>query len=121
MKPITTEKEYEDKYQFYYNLKNKTIVCTALYKNQTVCGVAKCSPEDAFDVNTGKKLAYLRCKQRLMHKKSKHAHKVYDNALDEAAIATDKLHRAAEFVKDVDSQLGLITDELINFECELSV
>jgi hypothetical protein len=72
---------YGEKYHFYHNAETGTIVCTTLYKGQMVRGIAKCSPEDDFDIEIGKKLAYLRCKQKFFKKKVKRACQAYKDAV----------------------------------------
>lgn len=112
---------YGEKYHFYHNADTGTIVCTTLYKGQMVRGIAKCSPEDNFDIEVGKKLAYLRCKQKFAQKKLKRAHNAYLDAITVESRAKHNLSKAAEFVDDSHCQLELISDELINFEYDLGI
>ena len=112
--------EYGEKYRFYHNAENSVIVCTTIYKGETVRGVAKCSPEDRFDVEAGKRLAYLRCKQKFLHKKLKRAQKVYASAVSEHAKTQNMYQVAAEFVEDVETQIGDIDYELYEFERKLN-
>ena len=112
---------YGEKYRFYYHAETNTVVCTTMYKGQTVRGVAKCNPEDRFNLETGKKLAYLRCKKKFAHKKLCRAEKAYADAVTVEARAHNNLCKAAEFVDDSNYQLDLVTDELTNFERELEI
>ena len=112
---------YGEKYHFYHNEENGTIVCTTLYKGQMVRGVAKCSPEDNFDINLGKKLAYLRCKEKFSRKKLARARKAYAEAVEIEARADNNLWKAAEFVDDSNYQLELTRNELSRFEHELGI
>ena len=109
------------KYQFHYNPGTQTVVCTTFYKGQTVRGVAKCNPDDNFDIDVGKKLALLRCRQKLARKKIKRARKVYDDALCAEIKAKHNFGKATDFLNDSAYQLDLATNELINFERELSI
>lgn len=43
----------------------KMVVVTTKYEGKTIKGVAKCAPEDTFDVEVGTKLAKLRCIDKL--------------------------------------------------------
>lgn len=113
--------DYGEKYNFHYNSDTKTVVCTTRYKGQTVRGIAKCSPEDNFDITVGKKLAYLRCRQKFARKKLKRAHRAYADALCIEARARNNFYKATEFVNDSDYQLELATNDLINFERELGI
>ena len=40
---------------------NNKVICISTYAKKVVRGVAKCSPNDNFDIEIGKKLAQLRC------------------------------------------------------------
>lgn len=112
--------EYGDKYHFYHNTTNGIIVCTTIYKGQIIRGIAKCSPEDNFDIETGKKLAYLRCKRKFTHKKLKRAQAVYFDAARAYAKAKYDFNTAHEFVEDVEIQLNILDNELAQFEQELN-
>lgn len=46
----------------------KMVVVTTKYEGKTIKGVAKCAPEDTFDVEVGTKLAKLRCLSKLYDK-----------------------------------------------------
>ena len=112
--------EYGDKYRFYHNADNGIIVCTTTYKGKTVRGTAKCSPEDNFDINTGKKLAYLRCKTNFMHKKYQRARKVCEDTTRAYAKAQNARDAAFEFADDVAFQYTTLYNELAKFEQELN-
>lgn len=107
---------YSNKYHFYHNKDTGTIVCTTMYKGQMVRGVAKCSPDDNFDLDTGKRLAYLRCRLRYMKKKAKRANAVYKEAVIAEAKARDRLQHMIEFVQDAEEQIQTAANELLKFE-----
>lgn len=111
---------YGTKYHFYYNEDSKTIVCTTLYKGQLARGIAKCNPDDSFDIEVGKKLAYLRCKQKFAQKKLKRARKAHREAIATHAAATNNLSKACEFCMDAEAQLIMATHDLFSFEAELN-
>lgn len=112
---------YGEKYHFYHNADNGTIVCTTMYKGHMVRGTAKCSPEDNFNIETGKKLAYLRCKEKFSRKKLRRAHGAHKEAVIAEARAKNNLGKAIDFVNDSNYQLELATNELIKFEHELGI
>ncbi len=70
------------KYKFF--VFGNQVVAVSTYAGKTVRGVAKCHPDDAYDVEKGKMLAALRCNAR---------------------IAEKRLNRANEKVKDATRQL----------------
>ena len=53
-------KNFVPKYRYYTNGKN-VVVAVASYAGQTIRGVAKCSEQDEFNLETGKELAAARC------------------------------------------------------------
>lgn len=69
-----------DKYQYYFG-KNK-VVAVSTYAGRKVRGVAKCDPNDTFDVEKGKKLAAARCNLRVAEKRKKNAARRLDEARD---------------------------------------
>lgn len=113
-------KTYGEKYHFYYHEDKKTVVCTTLYKGQMVRGIAKCDPEDEFDLEFGKKVAYLRCKAKFARKKFKHALKVEREAFVVANKAKYHLDKASEFVSDAEMQLVNAMVELNDLETRMN-
>ena len=111
--------EYGEKYHFYYHAETNTIVCTTLYKGQMVRGIAKCDNEDNFDIDIGKKLAYLRCRQKYMRKKFKRAKIVVEMARSEMHRARKNLNKAGAFLDDSEDQLDSVTNELNELEEKL--
>lgn len=61
------------RYEYYVNNKKQEVYCVTKYENETVKGVAKCSPEDKFDLEKGKRLAKARCVKKFYNKKLNHA------------------------------------------------
>ena len=66
----------DNKFKF-FNFKSKngsnTVVAVTTYAGKAVKGYAKCSPEDTFDLETGKKLAKARCQLRVAEKRKARA------------------------------------------------
>ena len=116
MELAQTNTEYSDKYIFHYNSNSNTIVCTTVYKGQTIRGIAKCSPEDSFDMEAGKRLAYLRCRKKFAKKKCKRASKAYRDAVEAQTKAEQHYLNALVFWSDAMMQLETINDELVEFE-----
>lgn len=57
-------KNFVPKYRYYTNGEN-VVVAVASYAGRTIRGVAKCSEQDEFDLETGKKLAAARCAMKI--------------------------------------------------------
>ena len=57
-------KNFVPKYKYFTNGEN-VVVAVSSYKGRTIRGVAKCSEQDEFDLETGKKLAAARCAMKV--------------------------------------------------------
>ena len=67
-----------EKYK-YYQAGNKVIAVSS-FAGRTVRGVAKCAPNDEFDLEKGKKLAALRCNEKVAQRRLARAHKKQEEA-----------------------------------------
>lgn len=80
----------------YIDEKNKTVIAVCKYNGHKVRAIAKCSPEDTFDIEFGTKLAIARCKSKLAKSKIRKATKAYMKA----SIAADEAQRQYDKMKD---------------------
>lgn len=64
-------KNFVPKYKYFTNGEN-VVVAVASYKGRTIRGVAKCSEQDEFDLETGKKLAAARCAMKIAKERVKY-------------------------------------------------
>lgn len=72
----------------------KVVVATSTYAGKTVRGVARCHPNDEFDIDKGIKLAVYRCNLKVADKRQARAcRKVKETklALYEAQVFLDKM------------------------------
>ena len=102
--------------QMYNNYKyietpNK-VIALSTYAGKTVRGIAKCHPNDTFDVEFGRKLAAARCNAKIAAKRVVNAKNKYwetYNKLIEATKAHDKYSTyyidAAEHLKEAEAYL----------------
>ena len=51
------------KTKYIYSINGNTVYCMTYYAGKTIKGVAKCDPEDEFDITLGKKIALTRAQQ----------------------------------------------------------
>ena len=63
-------KNFVPKYRYYTNGEN-IVVAVASYKGRTIRGVAKCSEQDEFDLETGKNLAAARGAMKIARERVK--------------------------------------------------
>ena len=88
-----------------YNYKYVVIPCEKViaistYAGRTVKGVAKCHPNDTFDVEFGKKLAAARCNEKIAYKRLTRALNKFGEAVDESVAADEKMKRMRDYVLD---------------------
>lgn len=109
-----------NKYKFYtYTVKGENgekISCVSAvssYAGKTVKGTAKCHPNDVFDYERGKKLAALRCGQKIAKKRVARA----TARMDEAIRLDEKLKKfkldSARYMRDAQNELNA-------YNCQLS-
>lgn len=86
--------EKKNYYKTYTDAKNRTVIAVCRYAGHSVKGIAKCAPEDTFDIETGKKLAIARCEWKVAKLKLQNASKKYleaAKAADEASLRYSKM------------------------------
>lgn len=93
------------------------VICLSSYMGRTVRGVAKCSPNDEFNEEFGKKLAQARCDYKVAQKRYERAVKKNDEAEDALYAAEqysdkmeDYLWEAEEAFDDAASTLMELLD-----------
>ena len=86
------------KYKFFTG-KNK-VIAVSTYEGKPVRGIAKCSPEDAFDMNKGKELAAARCNERVAEKRMRRAVKEYEKAKKIFAEAENRVNKMNDYYRD---------------------
>lgn len=82
-----------EKYR-YYTAGNK-IIAVSTYAGKTVRGVAKCAEGDTFDMEKGKRLAALRCAEKIAFKRA-------ERAMDKVVEAQKKVQAAQEYRNKMD-------------------
>lgn len=105
-----------EKYRYYIAKKDDGIsyqvVAVSTYAGHIVRGVSKCDPRDEFSLETGKKLAALRCNVKVGEKRVKAAAK----AEQEAAIALENAKyrylEMMQFKADAEAELNAAKADL---------
>ena len=90
--------------QMYNNYKyietpNK-VIALSTYAGKTVRGVAKCHPNDTFDVEFGRKLAAARCNAKIAKKREANAVRKYQNIHDKYMEARRALEKCSLYYSD---------------------
>lgn len=82
-----------ERYRYYVqeNKNGTNVIAVTTYAGKTVRGIAKCHPNDTFDLETGKKIAAARCAVKVAQKREARARNEYNKAFraTEAAKARE--------------------------------
>ena len=108
------------RYNFYYDFAKRQVICTTFYRGQTIRSVAQCNPDDIFDSATGRRLAYLRCRQKLLKKKAARAAQEHQKAYNALEKATKTLSRATLFMENTIGERSAIDKALEELELQLN-
>jgi len=84
----------------YVVIPGEKVIAISTYAGRTVKGVAKCHPNDTFDVEFGKKLAAARCNEKISYKRLTRALNKYGEAVNESIAADEKMKRMRDYVLD---------------------
>lgn len=98
---------------------DKQVVVAAKYRGKSVRAVAKCNPNDTFDLAFGERLATLRCKEKVAAKKAKDILKAYcDICREENAIRKKRAQLGDKAVIARAALAGIRIEmaELLNYE-----
>ena len=112
-----------EKYKFYIHQEkdgSTKIVAVSTFGGRNVKGVAKCDPRDNCDIEKGKKLAALRCAQKIEKKRYLNASMKYMNAAREADKADAYFEKMKSYYMDTVDELENIQNELTELMMELN-
>ena len=84
-------------YKYYFG--KNTVVAVSSFAGKTVRGVAKCGPNDEFDIEKGKKLARARCARKIAEKR-------YKRALKKCDEAQQALNKATSYFGNMERYFG---------------
>ena len=105
------------RYRFIHN--DNKVICISTFAKKSVKGVAKCSPSDDFNLETGKKLAQLRCDLKVADKRANRAAEKYVDAEDELYIATAHFNEMHDYFYNAELEYEKALNNLEAFEKEL--
>lgn len=91
------------------------VICISTYAKKIVRGVAKCSPNDKFDIEIGKKLSQLRCDKKVAEKRMNRAYNKYEEALRAFADAKLYLFSMEEYYESSVDKYNKACNALENF------
>lgn len=105
------------RYNYYTNGKNM-VVCTSTYAGKVVRGVAKCSPDDTFDLEYGKKLAKARCDHKVSIKRFKRAMAKLHEANAARDVVNSNIKKAQSYVFDAVTAMAKCNEAITTIEEE---
>ena len=77
------------------------VIALSSYRGKTVKGVAKCHPNDVFDLDYGKALAASRCNLKIARKRAKDMSRKYYMKVEEFYSIGDEVKRLYEIASEV--------------------
>lgn len=105
--------------KYHYYIAGNKVIATSTYAGKTVRGVAKCAEGDTFDLEKGKRLAALRCGEKVAKKRYERAADKVANTHADFELAKIQLYKANMYLWDADEELTNIERELTEFESTL--
>ena len=106
-------------YKTYVDEKNRTVIAVCRYAGRNVRAVAKCAPEDEFNIEFGTKLAIARCEVKVAKMKIQNASAAYMKASVAADEAQRRYDKMKEYYMDSVDQFDNARAELINIINEI--
>lgn len=92
------------------------VICISTYAKKVVKGIAKCSPNDEFDLEFGKELAKLRCDVKIADKRANRAAEKYIEAEDNLYEANQYFCDMKDYYYDSENKYFNAVDKLNEFE-----
>ena len=89
------------------------VICLSSYMGRTVRGVAKCSPNDEFNEEFGRKLAQARCDYKVAQKRYERANEKFSEAEDQVAAAEEYLDKMDEYLWSAENEFDEASAALV--------
>lgn len=107
--------------RYLYNITDNKVICVSHFAGKAVRGIAKCDPNcDAFNEETGIKLATLRCDEKVARKRAKRAEEKYIAAIKAYEAAKAEVAAMQVYLNDAYSIHEEARTELLEFENSLA-
>ena len=97
----------------------KKVIVLSKYAGKDVRGIAKCSPNDKFNVEVGRELATLRCDEKVAYKRYQRAQRKVAEAREEVRKATNWLAEMEDYLTRSMTEYNEVLDKLHDFEANL--
>lgn len=97
------------------------VIAVSSFAGQTVRGVAKCAPNDTFDLEYGKRLAIARCASKIAEKRAVRAEAKVIEAYDMVNKTLDHLFKMLRYSADAESVAEDAMCNLAEVSCNVIV
>lgn len=105
------------RYNFY--IAGNKVICVTTFAKKPVRGVAKCAPSDNFDLETGRKLAQLRCDVKVAQRRLDKAWAREKEAYEKTFWADKELEDSVAYFKNANKIYYNAINALEDFENSL--
>lgn len=95
------------------------VICISTFAKKPIKGIAKCSPNDTFNSEIGRKLAQLRCDEKIANKRANRAAQKYLEAEQILVEANEYFYDMKQYYLDSEYQYNKAYKALKNFEKEV--
>ena len=92
-----------EKYRYYVS--GNKVNALSTYAGKCVRGVAKCAPEDKFNLEIGKQIAAAKCNEKVARKRRARAENCLNKAQVDFAKALVRLNEMKKYYTDADTAL----------------
>lgn len=106
-------------YNIYVDGKNRAVIAVCRYAGRNVRGVAKCSPDDEFNLDYGTRLAIARCEEKIARIKIRNASTKYLAAAKAADEAEKRFSEMKQYYMDSVDQLDNAIEEVKKISNEI--
>ena len=106
------------KFEYKYKIDEakRTVVAMSTFAGKVITGVARCAPEDEFNIEVGKKLAAARCSVKIAEKRVKRAEDCYSFAVEAMKYWSDRVAKMKHYKDDSIIAFEATYDALTNIE-----
>ena len=104
------------KYKYVIDEEKRTIVALSSFAGRPVRGVARCAPNDIWDVEAGKKLAEARCSAKIAHKRLQRAEECVKFAKDGLDFYTNEYAKYSKYEQDAIEGVKRTAEDLLKLE-----
>ena len=104
------------KYKYVIDEEKRVVVALSTFAGEVVRGVARCAPNDVFDIEAGKKLAEARCSAKIAHKRLRRAEDMVEWATEGFEYFSEQVEKYKKYENDSLEKVKNATAQLAKLE-----